>query len=174
MKFYVFLFLSFLNLFVVFLKIKEKRNIVPKKEVIAVPQDEESISFEEIPISEISEEDQVEEQPVKEKKLPQKVSTYEEAISNAKESNSKIFIYFRSNNCHWCDQMKTTLEEDKVSEALSVYTQLEVNTSVSKEMATKFSIYGVPTYIILDSDESIIKKTSGYKDVYNFLNWLGE
>ncbi|MEI8270970.1 MAG: thioredoxin fold domain-containing protein [bacterium] len=174
MKFYVFLFLSFLNLFVIFIKIREKRNLDIPKEKIQISE-KDSISFEEIPVEKPIE-DKIEEsvKEEEEKELPKKVSTYQEALENSKNSQSDIFIYFRSNNCHWCDKMKETLNDDKVIETLSSYTQLEVNTSVSSDMSTKFSIYGVPTYIILNSKQNIIKKDSGYKNTYDFLNWLGE
>ena len=178
MRFYAFLFLSFMILFVIFIKIKNKKEqviqVTPRVEV--KQHDPEFI--EKIPVEEQEENKSEEETPKEEeikKEAPKVVSTYEEAIENSKNSGSDIFIYFGSPSCYYCEQMKsTTLVEQQVVESLSKYTQLDINTSQDKSLATKFSIYGVPTYVILSSDQRIIKRSSGYKNAYDFLNWLGE
>jgi thioredoxin-related protein len=114
--------------------------------------------------------------PPKETK-PEIISEYNnfsEAIDASQKYNKNVFVYFGAEWCSWCKKMKSeVLFEKEVRENLNkeyIICILDIDQE-SKE-AKKFKVSSVPAYMIIDSSESIVEKTSGYKPKDEFLNWL--
>lgn len=115
--------------------------------------------------------------PVSPQKVaPKTVTTYAEAIASAKESGCNIFLYFGAPWCGYCEQMKkTTLVDSEVTQKLSKnFVVLMINTDDDKSIARKFSVRGIPAYMVVNSEGSVLRKTTGYKAKAEFLKWLGD
>lgn len=103
---------------------------------------------------------------------PKEIKTYADALAMAKISNKPIFLYFGGENCHWCTKMKTTFNDTQVKEQLNNYIVLMIDKSKNNDLAKKFNVSGIPCYLIIQSDETISAKDSGYKTPSDFSNWL--
>lgn len=113
---------------------------------------------------------------VPKKIAPKTVSSFAEATASAKESGCNIFLYFGAPWCGYCEQMKaTTLVDSEVKEKLSNnFVVLIINTDDDKTVARKFSVRGIPAYMVINSDGNVLRKTTGYKAKADFLKWLGD
>lgn len=102
------------------------------------------------------------------------ITSYKDALVLAKSENKKIFLYFSGEYCHHCQRQKEVFIKDDVVEKLKNYIICYVDLVEDKEIANKYNVRSVPSYFIIDENEKIIKKNTGYKDSSNFLNWLQE
>lgn len=101
------------------------------------------------------------------------VSSYEEALKKAKENNSKIFLYFGATWCGPCQQMKSkTFPNNAVKKALESYVVCILDVDSERKLASKYKLIGVPSYYIIDKDENVEKKDSGFKSPAEFSRWL--
>lgn len=100
--------------------------------------------------------------------------TYEEAVKISKIENKKIFLLFYGEYCGPCNKIKEELTKPEVLRILDNYVVCYVDLLKEKELRKKYNINSVPTFFILDQNEKIIKKNSGYKDSVYLSNWLTE
>ena len=98
--------------------------------------------------------------------------TYDEAIELAKESNKKIFLLFYGEFCGPCNSIKEELMKPEVLKVLDSYVVCYVDLVKEKELRQTYKVRSVPTFFIIDKDEKIIKKESGYKSSDYLINWL--
>jgi thioredoxin-related protein len=102
------------------------------------------------------------------------VTTYEEALAEAKRSDKKVLVVFGAEWCTWCRKLDGTMKSQEVKKALidGNIIQIHVDTDRRKELARKYSVRGIPAYVLIDKDENTIRSGSGFKDPANFVNWL--
>lgn len=107
---------------------------------------------------------------------PGVVSSYEDAIVLAKETDSNIFIYFGADWCKYCTSMKSeTLDNKEVKEHLfKNFVFLNINVDENKKIKNKYNVKSLPDCIILTSNGEVIKRSSGYKPPEKFLQWIKE
>jgi thiol-disulfide isomerase/thioredoxin len=98
--------------------------------------------------------------------------TYDEAIELAKESNKKIFLLFYGEFCGPCNSIKEELMKPEVLKVLDSYVVCYVDLVKEKELRQTYKVKSVPTFFIIDKDQTIIKKESGYKSSDYLINWL--
>lgn len=105
---------------------------------------------------------------------PGVVEGYDDAISLAKETKSKIFIYFGAEWCPYCKSMrKNTLEDLEVKENLfKNFIVLNINVDENKKIKEKYKVKSLPDCIIIDENETILKRSSGFKSADKFLKWI--
>lgn len=105
---------------------------------------------------------------------PGMADNYEDAISLSSETDCNIFIYFGADWCKYCVLMKKdTFENKEVKKyLLKNYIVLNLNADKNKELKEKFNIRSLPGYIIINKNEKVVKKSSGYKSSEEFLNWI--
>lgn len=106
---------------------------------------------------------------------PAAITTYEEALAEAKRSDKKILVVFGAEWCGWCKKLKSqTLDSQEVTKALADANTIEiyVNTDQRKDLARKYKVRGIPAYVLIDKNETELRNGSGYKDPANFVNWL--
>lgn len=104
--------------------------------------------------------------------LPPK--TYKEALELSKKTNKPMFLFFHADWCKWCKKMESeTLSDAKVKEALSSYIVFYVDADNEKDVAEKYNVGGLPSYYVADGSEAVKKEGSGFKNVNQFLSWLG-
>jgi thioredoxin-related protein len=161
-KFAIIIVLGFILLLLFEVKDNNKKTI---KEELASPEIVPSVIDEVV----IPEEKPVEELP------PENLhaKTYSEALELAKKTDRNIFVYMGATWCSWCEKMSsTTLEDLQVKEALSKYIVLHIDVDKDLSIAKKFHVKGIPAYLVIDKNENIIKRNSGYKNQKQFIHWL--
>ena len=96
---------------------------------------------------------------------------YEQSLENAKVENKSIVLVFDQKSCSWCEAFKkNTLENPDVIDNLnSKFITVIVDINKNPEVASKYSVYGTPTIIFLDSDANEIKRNEGYLPPDEFL-----
>lgn len=99
---------------------------------------------------------------------------YAEALEASKALKRPIFLYFGADWCAYCKKMKsTTLADASIKEKLSKeYVPCFIDTNEDRATSRKFRVAGIPAYMIVDSEETILSRSSGYKDKEQFLEWL--
>lgn len=96
---------------------------------------------------------------------------YEQSLENAKVENKSIVLVFDQKSCSWCEVFKrNTLENQEVIDNLnSKFITVIVDINKNPEVASKYSVYGTPTIIFLDSNANEIKRNEGYLPPDEFL-----
>ncbi len=96
---------------------------------------------------------------------------YEQSLENAKVENKSIVLIFNQKSCSWCEVFKrNTLENHDVIDRLnSKFITVVVDINKNPEVASKYSVYGTPTIIFLDSNTNEIKRNEGYLPPDEFL-----
>jgi thioredoxin-related protein len=74
--------------------------------------------------------------------------------------------------------MKNTTFKDKdVEKYLAknfVVLKIDVDNKKLKDIKEKFKVKTLPSFLVIDKDEDIIKRSSGYMGSKEFLDWLGD
>jgi len=86
------------------------------------------------------------------------------AFDQAKTNKRLVLLYGKSKTCHWCQEMdKITWQTPAVIQALqNNFIPILVDVDAQIAIAARYRITSLPTMIILDSDNRIIKVLSGY------------
>ena len=102
--------------------------------------------------------------------------TYAEAVTAAKAANKNLFLYFHTNHCVWCKKLeRETLSDATVKQALSNFVSYTVNTETEGEVAQKYRVLAVPTYLTVDpKTENVISRASGFRRTGSFIDWLNK
>lgn len=101
--------------------------------------------------------------------------SYEEAVKLAKEKNVNILLICGAEWCSWCRKLENeTLKDKEVQKVIEEKQLIEihVNTDQRPDLVSRFSVSGLPTYFILNKEEEVLKKASGFKKVQAFIEWL--
>jgi len=108
-------------------------------------------------------------------KTIQFAATYKEALSNAKANNKKIFLCFETNWCVNCTRLKKeTLSDKEVQEKLSNYIVVYIDVDKDRKLARQYEIYGIPHFLIIDSDEIRYNTGTGFMSKSEFMDWLDQ
>lgn len=103
------------------------------------------------------------------------VETYEDALDLSNSTDTKIFIYFGADWCKYCVKMKnTTFKDEKVEKYLLknfVVLKIDVDNKKFKNIKEKFKVKSLPDYLIIDK-ENVTKRSSGYMESKDFIDWL--
>ena len=104
---------------------------------------------------------------VENKQLPQGIHWQDytaDAFDQAKSSKHFIFLYGKSKSCHWCQLMdKTTWQTPAIINIIQTnFIPVLVDVDVKINIAIEYRMTSLPTMIILDADNHIIKIFSGY------------
>ncbi len=95
-------------------------------------------------------------------------------IVTAQESNKLIFVDFYADWCGYCKQLdEKTYPNENVKEVMAQkYVAVKVNVDQYPDLASKYSVYGLPTLMIMDSNGTEIKRVEGYQSPSELLNML--
>ena len=83
--------------------------------------------------------------------------------------SSKFFVFFTAKWCVSCQKMKKELGDQ---DALIGYRVVLVDIDKYPQLAKKYNIKCVPTYIILDKNRKELKRGEGYRTPDELGSWI--
>jgi thioredoxin-related protein len=109
-------------------------------------------------------------QPIIEQKI---ILTYQEALEASKNTNKDILLLVDAKWCGYCIKFKDeVLSEEEVKNKIKEYVVCSLDYKSNMDIIKKYNIRKLPTYILIDKDENIIKEGYGYQTRRLFLDWL--
>ncbi len=99
--------------------------------------------------------------------------TWNDVLALAKKENKSIFLEISTSWCGYCKKMKADVYTD--TEVAKYFNSTFINISVDAEkgegmeLAKKYHVKGYPTFVFINPDGSLTKKTSGYRSPEKFL-----
>lgn len=98
--------------------------------------------------------------------------SYEQALIQSKKENKPILIMLYANWCPHCNTMKSTvLSDTKVVEFLEknyIYVWKDIETAEGLEIKEKYKTQGLPTFLFLDANETVLYSIKGQMNTENF------
>lgn len=118
---------------------------------------------------------QAEETAAQGKKLKVFEGSWEQLVALAQEQNRPILVEVYAPWCGYCKKLeKTTLKDKVVAEYVNnrylfVKIDAENATGVGPEFVKKFGIQGFPAIMVLNPDQTMVGRFSGYRDPQKFI-----
>jgi thiol:disulfide interchange protein len=96
------------------------------------------------------------------------------AQKEAAATHKRIFAYFTASWCGPCQNLKsTTWADTNVELALRSFVPVEIDVDANHDLAARFVPEGViPSFVVMNSDDSVIKSETGALPPDEFLDWL--
>lgn len=159
----ILLFLA-INFFIVtkiklnsFVKSSKEPAFNPSLKIVEIPKQEPQFVF----VNNVEEENKKE------------VFYLENELKKAKTYNKHIFVYFGAEWCGWCKTMQLkTLNDSVVKNELEKFVMAYVDKDENKEFCKKYDIQGIPAYIVMDKNGSLLQRSEGFREKESFLQWL--
>jgi len=105
--------------------------------------------------------------------IPTGWSTNTNSISGNAGSKQPVLVFFTASWCQPCKLMsRLTLSNDTVKLVVTNMTHLAVDIDEHQDLAEKFGIDGVPTFLLLSDNGTEVRRTSGFQPASDFLRWL--
>jgi thioredoxin 1 len=105
--------------------------------------------------------------------IPTGWSTKTNAIAETPGSKQPVLVFFTASWCQPCKLVtRLTLTNDTVQQIVSTMTHLAVDIDEHPDLAQKYSIDGVPTFVLLSDTGAEVRRTSGFQPAPEFLRWL--
>jgi thiol:disulfide interchange protein len=100
-------------------------------------------------------------------------ASYPAALEEARGAGKRPFLYFTASWCGPCQKMKYTTWADKdVEAALRDYVPVKVDIDEHPDLARQYNLDGVPTFVTLDREGNLAKRTVGAMAPREFVEWL--
>ncbi len=102
-------------------------------------------------------------------------TSYDEALKKSGETGRPVFVVFGATWCGWCKKMDNeSLPSKEVQDVLRNYIIVHVDTEKDKVTPAKFSVVGLPSYVITNHKGQNLKFGSGYLSPAALASWLNE
>lgn len=101
--------------------------------------------------------------------------TYEGAIARAKTDGGRVMLVFGAGWCVWCQKMESeALSSSRVKSKMDELrvSRLKVDVEKSKELALRYGVKSIPSVVLVDGEERVIKRHDEYMGVREMLSWL--
>lgn len=99
---------------------------------------------------------------------------YKDAIALARQTDQQIYLVFFGQECPWCDKQKEVLVEEQIVKVLNKYLVVFVDIKEEAELAKSYRVRSIPCHFIINFNEKIIKKTTGYQDTDKLEKFIKE
>lgn len=100
-------------------------------------------------------------------------STNTNAISGTPGSKKPVLVFFTADWCTYCKLMeRTTLTNDAVKRIVTNMAHIVVDVDEHQDLAAKFGIDGVPTFLLLSDSGTEVRRSSSFLPAPDFLRWL--
>ena len=95
------------------------------------------------------------------------------ARSEALASHRPVFAYFTAIWCPPCQAMKrTTWADHAVKQAMEKLVPVKIDVDAHPEIALKFGIDAMPTFVIISEHGDIVRKSFGLVSPEEMVDWL--
>lgn len=116
------------------------------------------------------------EPPQKTTTIQQQETSFDATLANAAANNQKVFVEVYATYCGSCKKFKADVLSDKeVTDKLAVNTAtalVDLESEEGKKLASKYEVQATPTFLLLDAQGNVLKKSAGYMDKASFLAWI--
>lgn len=101
-------------------------------------------------------------------------SDFNSALNSAQKSNKLLFVDFYANWCGYCKELdEKTYPDPAVQQRLAQkYVSVKVDVDQNPDLASKYSVYGLPTLIVMYANGNEIKRVEGYQTPSELLSIL--
>ena len=104
------------------------------------------------------------------KLLQQMTPPVQKALVLAQETEQLVLVKFSAHRCGPCQKMsKVTYSDARVKEELSRFVVVEVDIDKDLETAKALRVAGVPTFVVMSADGSVLTRVEGFKTPFEFL-----
>lgn len=96
------------------------------------------------------------------------------AVNDAQLQNKHIVLIFDQKDCYYCDLLKKDTLSDKnvIFKLNESFITVIVDINEQPQLASQYKVFGTPTTVFLDANQTQIDKIEGYVDAGEFLNHL--
>jgi thioredoxin-like negative regulator of GroEL len=95
------------------------------------------------------------------------------ALSGIPGSKQPVLVFFTADWCTYCKLMeRTTFTNDAVKQVITNMTHIVVDIDAHQDLAGKYGIDGVPTFLLLSDTGTEVRRSSGFQTAPDFLRWL--
>lgn len=102
-------------------------------------------------------------------------SNYADAITKSRQYGMPVFVFLSADWCGYCTKMKQeTLNDAQVKEIMKNYILVHVNTDQNRDVAQKFGVRVLPTFVVTNTTEKALKSGQGFQDAQTFAKWLND
>jgi thiol-disulfide isomerase/thioredoxin len=96
------------------------------------------------------------------------------AAQEAQRDGKPQLLYFTATWCGPCQRMTPqTWSDETVERRLREVVPTKVDIDRHAELAERYDVAAVPTFIVLDAGGNVVKRTDGFMGAGAFLGWLG-
>jgi thiol:disulfide interchange protein len=89
-------------------------------------------------------------------------------------THKPLFLDFTASRCGPCQSLKSSTWADaNVAKMLTKYVPVQIDVDAHPDLSQQFQVQSIPLFVVLNSDGSTLKRSEGYLDADEFLDWLG-
>jgi len=101
------------------------------------------------------------------------VHDYDQALATAREKNQPVLLAFKASWCGPCRIMDMEVfSKDAAAKALSDWVPVSIDVDKQRELARRYRISGVPTFIALSPDGKELAQAVGGMSLQEFAQFL--
>ena len=101
------------------------------------------------------------------------LTSYDKALSKAKENNQPVLIDFYADWCTACKMLdKDVYTAPTVIKKSKEFINLKIDTDKDTEIAARYKVYALPTLIFLDGNGKVLWRLEGVPTTSHFVDTL--
>lgn len=99
------------------------------------------------------------------------ISSYDQALSQAKTQGKPIMVDFYTDWCGWCKKLDSeTYQDSRVIQVSRSFVCLKIDADKNKSLVDKYKVSGYPTILFLNSSGNKIGGRSGFRNADELLS----